>query len=90
MSSTPRLSRRRFLSSAGAAGAAVVLSPAASFAQSTTVTRARSTGRELRADVLVVAASLGGVAAALAAARMGRTVLLTEETDWIGGQATTQ
>jgi len=90
MSSTPRLSRRRFLSSAGAAGAAVVLSPAASFAQSTTVTRARSTGRELRADVLVVGASLGGVAAALAAARMGRTVLLTEETDWIGGQATTQ
>jgi hypothetical protein len=44
----------------------------------------------LRADVLVVGASLGGVAAALAAARMGRTVLLTEETDWIGGQATTQ
>lgn len=40
--------------------------------------------------MLVVGASLGGVAAALAAARMGRTVLLTEETDWIGGQATTQ
>lgn len=40
--------------------------------------------------MLVVGASLGGVAATLAAARMGRTVLLTEETDWIGGQATTQ
>jgi hypothetical protein len=41
-------------------------------------------------DVLVAGGSLGGVAAALAAARMGRRVILTEETDWIGGQATTQ
>lgn len=47
-------------------------------------------GREQRADVLVIGGSLGGVAAALAAARMGRTVILTEETGWIGGQATTQ
>ncbi|MBL9211910.1 MAG: FAD-dependent oxidoreductase [Opitutaceae bacterium] len=47
-------------------------------------------GKEERADVLVVGASLGGVAAALAAARMGRSVILTEETAWIGGQATTQ
>ncbi|MFZ9745520.1 MAG: FAD-dependent oxidoreductase [Opitutaceae bacterium] len=44
----------------------------------------------LRADVLVIGGSFGGVAAALAAARMGRSVILTEETDWIGGQATTQ
>jgi len=44
----------------------------------------------MKADVVVVGGSLGGVAAALAAARMGRTVILTEETDWIGGQATTQ
>ena len=31
-----------------------------------------------------------GVAAALAAARMGKSVVLTEETDWIGGQLTSQ
>ncbi|WP_281894127.1 FAD-dependent oxidoreductase [Phytohabitans aurantiacus] len=43
-----------------------------------------------RADVLVVGGGLGGVAAALAALRRGRTVLLTEETDWLGGQLTTQ
>jgi hypothetical protein len=42
------------------------------------------------ADILIVGASLGGVAAALAAARLGRSVILTEETEWIGGQATTQ
>lgn len=44
----------------------------------------------LDTDILIVGASLGGVAAALAAARRGRSVILTEETDWIGGQATTQ
>ncbi len=46
--------------------------------------------RERRADILIIGGSLGGVAAALSAARMGRSVILTEETDWIGGQATTQ
>ncbi len=40
--------------------------------------------------MLVVGASFGGVAAALAAARMGRNVILTEEHVWIGGQATSQ
>lgn len=45
---------------------------------------------EAEADILIVGASLGGVAAAIAAARRGRSVILTEETDWIGGQATTQ
>lgn len=46
--------------------------------------------RELAADILVAGGSLGAVAAALAAVRRGRTVILTEETGWIGGQATTQ
>lgn len=41
-------------------------------------------------DVLVSGGSFGGVAAALAAADSGRSVILTEETGWIGGQATTQ
>jgi hypothetical protein len=45
---------------------------------------------EVRCDVLVVGSGTGGVAAALAAASAGRTVCLTEETDWIGGQLTVQ
>ncbi len=42
------------------------------------------------ADVAVIGGGLGGVAAALAAARMGRTVILTEESPWLGGQVTSQ
>ena len=45
---------------------------------------------DVACDVLVVGGGTGGVAAALAAARAGRTVCLTEETDWIGGQLTAQ
>ena len=45
---------------------------------------------EIRADVLVVGGGLGGVAAALAVADAGRTVVLTEESDWLGGQLTSQ
>ncbi|SCK05553.1 FAD dependent oxidoreductase [Streptomyces sp. WMMB 714] len=45
---------------------------------------------EIRADLVVAGGSLGGVAAALAACRLGRRVVLTEETDWLGGQLTSQ
>jgi hypothetical protein len=42
------------------------------------------------ADLLVVGGGCGGVAAALTALRLGLRVLLTEETDWLGGQLTAQ
>ncbi|WP_344776172.1 FAD-dependent oxidoreductase [Gryllotalpicola kribbensis] len=38
----------------------------------------------------MIGGGLGGVAAALAVARMGRTVVLTEESPWLGGQVTSQ
>ncbi|MBO8196346.1 FAD-dependent oxidoreductase [Streptomyces oryzae] len=41
-------------------------------------------------DVLIVGGGLGGVAAALAVCRAGRSAVLTEETDWLGGQLTSQ
>ena len=45
---------------------------------------------EIEADILIAGGGLGGVAAALAAADCGKRVVLTEETDWIGGQLTAQ
>jgi len=48
------------------------------------------TGTEIVCDVLVVGAGLGGCAAALRAARLGRRVCLIEETSWPGGQISTQ
>ncbi|MEZ4700197.1 MAG: FAD-dependent oxidoreductase [Rhodothermales bacterium] len=46
--------------------------------------------REMAAEVAVIGGGTGGCAAALAALRSGRTVIMTEETDWIGGQLTQQ
>src|SRR5436190_6406354 len=45
---------------------------------------------ENRIDVLIAGGGTGGCAAALATARNGLNVILTEETDWIGGQFTSQ
>lgn len=45
---------------------------------------------EKSTDILIVGGSTGGVAGALAALRLGQRVILTEETDWIGGQLTSQ
>ncbi|MDG3006890.1 FAD-dependent oxidoreductase [Paludisphaera mucosa] len=45
---------------------------------------------EIAADLVIVGGGVGGVAAALAALRSGLRVVLTEPTDWIGGQLTSQ
>lgn len=47
-------------------------------------------GREQSADLVIVGGGTGGVAAALAACSAGLRVIMTEETDWIGGQLTAQ
>jgi hypothetical protein len=44
----------------------------------------------IRTDIAIIGGGLGACAAALAAARMGRRVVLTEETQWLGGQLTNQ
>ena len=41
-------------------------------------------------DILIAGGTAGGVAAALAAASLGANVCLLEETQWLGGQLTTQ
>ena len=46
--------------------------------------------QELTCDILVAGGGTGGCAAALAACREGRTVIMTEPCEWIGGQLTSQ
>ena len=41
-------------------------------------------------NILIVGGGVGGCAATLAAAQAGQRVILTEESDWIGGQLTSQ
>lgn len=43
-----------------------------------------------KADVVIAGGGLGGCASAMAALRNGLSVVLTEETDWIGGQLSQQ
>jgi len=44
-----------------------------------------SSPRELKADVCVVGDGVGGIAAALGAARGGASFVLTEEFEWVSG-----
>lgn len=87
--------RRVFLQQFGLAAPAVLAAPALVFAQPapdrrSAVASAQNLGANLSGDLVVIGGGLGGCAAALAAARNGQQVLLTEETDWIGGQLTCQ
>ena len=78
--------RRRFLEGCGH-GLAGLLAASAGLPG---VAAGGAAGREIAADVVIIGGGLGGCAAALAALRAGRTVVLTEPTDWIGGQLTSQ
>jgi FAD dependent oxidoreductase len=75
-----KLARRRFLQATVAAAPLFFWSPLL-FAEGVA---------EAAADVVIVGGGFGGCAAALAACRAGLRVILTEETDWIGGQVTAQ
>ena len=74
-----KISRRSLLRGMGAALPLLVM-PARCFAEAA----------ELEVDLVIIGGGLGGCAAALAAARNGLNVVMTEETDWIGGQLTQQ
>jgi hypothetical protein len=88
------MDRKNFIGLVTAAGVTTAALPFSSFSKEPN-TLAKRPGklkkqREFHADVVICGGGLGGVAAALAAAKSGLTVILTEETDWIGGQITQQ
>jgi hypothetical protein len=79
--------RRRFLEGCGVGLAGLL---AARDGQPSARGASTLKAREIAADVAIVGGGLGGCAAALAALRAGRSVVLTEPTDWLGGQLTQQ
>ena len=88
-----QLRRRDFLKTAGLAVPLILAAPAALAGDGSMAWpfRSRRTrARELTADLVIIGGGFGGCAAALAAARNGLNVIVTEETDWIGGQITQQ
>ena len=82
------LNRRRFLENCGLLAAASYYPAVLQASESGAVRNPRA--RELKADVVIIGGGLGGCAAAKAACRAGATVILTEPTDWIGGQLSQQ
>ena len=90
-----QLPRRSFLKGLGLAVPVAMTGPGLAFAQdnagsATPSGAAKTSVKELAADLVIIGGGLGGCAAALAAARSGLRVIMTEETDWIGGQLTAQ
>ncbi|HIE98870.1 MAG TPA: FAD-dependent oxidoreductase [Planctomycetes bacterium] len=71
--------RRRFCSTVAFSAMAGSLSPSFAGAE-----------KEHAADIVIIGGGLGGCAAAIGALRNGLKVVMTEATDWIGGQLTSQ
>lgn len=88
------MNRRSFIEQfslgSGAALAAPLLPLSTSAHDLSGQTFLRNGQAERKADLVIAGGGLGGCAAALAALRNKLTVILTEETDWIGGQLTQQ
>lgn len=86
------MNRKTFLTLMSAAGGGLILpystnkNPDEKYALKTRKTKPGS----LSADLIIAGGGLGGCATAIAACRNGLKVIMTEETDWIGGQVSQQ
>ncbi len=88
------MNRKNFIGLIVSGGGAIASASAygiPSFEQSLTERNKRLSDNDgLHADVVIAGGGLGGCASALAALRNNLNVILTEETNWIGGQLTQQ
>jgi len=87
------MKRRNFLGNLAAGSGLVVLNPIYASDLKTNNQKVNTIHKErrtLKADLVIIGGGTGGCAAALGALRNGLTVIMTEETDWIGGQLTQQ
>jgi hypothetical protein len=89
-----RMNRRNFIERLSISSGAALTAPLLAFPATAHSLNGQSfwlAGQaERKADLVIAGGGLGGCAAALAALRNKLTVVLTEETDWIGGQLTQQ
>ena len=85
------MNRRNFIEnialSGGALATASAFVPTAAEAETKEIVNGKA---KLNADVVIAGGGLGGCASAFAALRNNLSVILTEETDWIGGQLSQQ
>lgn len=88
------MDRRNFIGKmafgGGTFAAASLLSFPSLATQSGKTVQIHEGNRKFSADLVIAGGGLGGCAAAFAALRNNLTVVMTEETDWIGGQLTQQ
>jgi len=87
------MKRRNFIGMMGAGGgimaAVPFMNPEEIYAGNTREKK-RKGQHEIVADLVIAGAGMGGCACAFGALRNGLSVVMTEETDWIGGQLTQQ
>lgn len=86
------MKRRNFIELLTFTGSAVLIAPLSTTGKTQSKVQIDKDKilEKLNADVAIIGGGLGGVATAIAALRNGLTVVLTEETDWLGGQLTSQ
>src|SRR5690554_7871028 len=85
------MKRRNFLSVVTAGSGGVILAaPTLANASKSKLGVKNNKVHEMAADVIVAGGGMGGCATAIAACRNGLKVIMTEETDWIGGQVSQQ
>lgn len=88
------MNRRHFLKSSAVLGTAALMKGTIAEAGDKINPGRKARGRhasdEMEADLIIIGGGMGGSAAALAACRNGLKVIMTEETKWIGGQASAQ
>lgn len=85
------MDRRSFITYASILGGSAAMKSCSAFATTSNNYHKKNTqSREIDADVIIIGGGMGGVATALACCRNGLSVIMTEETDWIGGQVSQQ
>lgn len=87
------MKRRNFIGTLTAGGTAIFSTPFAGLGKNVerkAVIQNKGSVEIFEADAIVIGGGLGGFAATLSLLRNSKTVIMTEETDWIGGQLTQQ